>query len=76
MNEFQYVIDENGDKTAVIIDLTRNKDVWEEFSHLWLRKHKSGRLPVSSFGRLFDKHEVEEISKAIVENCENIDNEW
>ena len=55
MNEFQYVIDDNGNKTAVIIDLTRNKDVWEEFSHLWLRKHKSGRLPKLCSPVIFSK---------------------
>ena len=31
MDDIQFVIDENGTKTAVIIDLSKCGDVWEDF---------------------------------------------
>ena len=31
MRDIQFVVDENGSKTAVIIDLNRCADVWEDF---------------------------------------------
>ena len=31
MRDIQFVVDENGSKTAVIIDLSRCADVWEDF---------------------------------------------
>ena len=76
MNEFQYVIDDNGNKTAVIIDLLQHKEIWEEFSHLLLQKRKIYQQPITSFINLFDKQDIEEMSKAIEEHCEKIDNEW
>ena len=30
MKGIQYVIDENGDKTAVVIDLKKHGDLWED----------------------------------------------
>jgi len=31
MKGVQFVIDEHGEKTAVVIDLKRHSDVWEDF---------------------------------------------
>ena len=31
MRDIQFVVDENGSKTAVIIDLSKCADVWEDF---------------------------------------------
>lgn len=31
MSGIQFVIDEKGEKTAVVIDLKRNKQLWEDF---------------------------------------------
>jgi hypothetical protein len=31
MKGVQFVIDEDGEKTAVVIDLKRHSDVWEDF---------------------------------------------
>ncbi len=30
MKEIQYVVDENGDKTAVVIDLKKHGELWED----------------------------------------------
>ena len=31
---FQFVVDENGEKTAVVIDLKKHSEVWEDFYDL------------------------------------------
>ena len=31
MKGIQYLIDENGERNAVVIDLKRYKDLWEDF---------------------------------------------
>lgn len=31
MSGVQFVVDEKGEKTAVVIDLKRNRDLWEDF---------------------------------------------
>jgi hypothetical protein len=76
MNEFRYVIDENGNKTAVIIDLEKQKEVWEEFSRLLRRKRRNIQQSLAEFSKLFDKQEKDEMSKAIEEQCEKIGHEW
>ncbi len=35
-NGFQFLIDDNGDKTAVIIDLKKHRRLWEDFYDLMM----------------------------------------
>ena len=41
MKGVQFLIDENGKKTAVLIDLKRNAELWEDFYDLALARRKS-----------------------------------
>lgn len=41
MSGVQFVIDESGHKTAVVIDLKRNKAVWEDFYDTILAKRRA-----------------------------------
>ena len=54
MKGIQYIIDDQGNKTAVVIDLKQWGNLWEEFSHTlakhfrekeeWLYKDGGGRF--------------------------------
>ncbi len=41
MSGVQFLIDETGHKTAVVIDLKRNKAVWEDFYDTLLAKRRA-----------------------------------
>ena len=41
MDDIQFVIDENGIKTAVIIDLSKCADVWEDFYDTLIAQRRS-----------------------------------
>lgn len=41
MQGIQYIIDEQGEKTAVVIDLTQWGTEWDEFYHLLLTRSSS-----------------------------------
>lgn len=41
MSGVQFVIDETGHKTAVVIDLKRNKAVWEDFYDAMLARRRA-----------------------------------
>ena len=41
MSGVQYLIDETGHKTAVVIDLKRNRSVWEDFYDTLLAKRRA-----------------------------------
>jgi hypothetical protein len=38
MKGIQFLVDENGKKTAVLIDLKKNADLWEDFYDLALAR--------------------------------------
>jgi len=40
MHGVQYVTDEQGEKTAVLIDLKKNGDLWEDFYDVAVTKHR------------------------------------
>ncbi len=42
MKGVQFVIDERGEKTAVVIDLKRHSDVWEDFFDVAVAKSRQG----------------------------------
>jgi hypothetical protein len=45
MKGVQFLVDENGNKTAVLIDLKRNAELWEDFYDLaFARARKSEPL--------------------------------
>jgi hypothetical protein len=35
-NGFQFLVDDNGNKTAVLIDLKKNRQLWEDFYDLMI----------------------------------------
>ncbi len=35
-NGFQFLVDDNGDKTAVLIDLKKHRQLWEDFYDLMI----------------------------------------
>lgn len=35
-NGFQFLVDQNGDKTAVLIDLKKHRELWEDFYDLMI----------------------------------------
>lgn len=41
MSGIQFLVDETGHKTAVVIDLKRNKAVWEDFYDTLLAKRRA-----------------------------------
>jgi hypothetical protein len=42
MRGVQFVVDDTGQKTAVIIDLRRQREVWEDFYDLRLAQEREG----------------------------------
>ncbi len=38
MKGVQYVVDEGGEATAVVIDLKANSELWQDFHGLWLSR--------------------------------------
>jgi hypothetical protein len=42
MKGVQFLVDEKGNKTAVLIDLKRNADLWEDFYDLALARSRAG----------------------------------
>ncbi len=42
MEGIQYVVDESGKKTAVLIDLTKYGEFWEDFYDSYLAKQRAG----------------------------------
>lgn len=57
MSGVQFLIDEAGHKTAVVIDLKRNKALWEDFYDTLLatRRAKEPRLPLERVRRALIK---------------------
>lgn len=77
LSGIQYIVDNDGNRKAVVIDLTTHRDAWEEFSRHWIEKGKMEQPPLVSFTHLFSDADLEEISNAIEEHCEKVDsNEW
>jgi len=76
MSGIQYIIDEKGNRTAVIIDLEYYKEIWEEFNNYRNNKSMPKKLPISYFSQIFEKRDTDEMAKAIDEHCEKVDNEW
>jgi hypothetical protein len=58
MHGVQYVTDEQGEKTAVLIDLKKNGDLWEDFYDVAVSK-KRDREPRES---------LESVKKRIIGN--------
>jgi hypothetical protein len=57
MSGVQFLIDEAGHKTAVVIDLKRNKTVWEDFYDTLVarRRAKESRLSLETVRRALIK---------------------
>lgn len=47
----QFVVDENGEKTAVLIDLKKNRELWEDVYDLGLARRRA-REPRESLERV------------------------
>lgn len=47
MTGVQYVVDENGNKTAAIIDLAIHKELWEDFEDLLVSRSREDEENVS-----------------------------
>ena len=41
MRGVQYVMDENGERTAVLIDLKKNGDLWENFCDVAISRERA-----------------------------------
>lgn len=42
MEGIQYLVDEKGQRTAVVIDLQQHGDVWEDFSDALIAQERAG----------------------------------
>jgi hypothetical protein len=42
MKGIQFVVDENGEKTAVLIDLKQHSELWEDFYDMALAQERQG----------------------------------
>jgi len=42
MSGVQFIVDEHGKKTAVVIDLTKNAELWEDFYDRALARSREG----------------------------------
>lgn len=40
MSGVRYVVDESGERTAVLIDLREHGDLWEDFHDTWLAQQR------------------------------------
>lgn len=47
MDGIQYIVTEQGDKTAVLIDLKKYKSIWEDFYDLLVAKSRENESRVS-----------------------------
>lgn len=47
MDGIQYIVTEQGDKTAVLIDLKKYKSIWEDFYDLLVAKSRENEPRVS-----------------------------
>lgn len=41
MTGIQYIVNERGEKTAVVIDLNKNRQAWEDFQDLLLVRERA-----------------------------------
>ncbi len=48
MSGVSYIVNEKGEKTAVVIDLTTNADIWEDFYDVLLATEREND-PLESF---------------------------
>ena len=51
MHDFQYIIDDKGAKRAVIIDLEKYADLWEDFYDCMIA-HQRANEPRESLGKV------------------------
>jgi hypothetical protein len=58
MRGIQYVLDENGEKTAVLIDLKKHGDLWEDFYDATVTKEREPEL----------RESFESVKKRILKN--------
>jgi len=59
-NGFQFLVDEKGDKSAVLIDLKKHRRLWEDFYDLMIFESRRGESRVEWEGarkRLFRNKE-------------------
>jgi len=54
MDGIQYIVTEQGDKTAVLIDLKKYKSIWEDFYDVLLAKARENE-PRTSFNDVKDR---------------------
>lgn len=51
MSGVSYIVNEKGEKTAVVIDLTTNADIWEDFYDVLLAKERENE-PLESYNEV------------------------
>ncbi len=58
MKGIQYVVDESGNRTAVVIDLSTHGDLWEDLYDSYLVEHRRNE-PTEPFGDVVKRLEAQ-----------------